>query len=522
MKAAGTNGQNGTNGTNGTNGLTPYINGDGNWQIGNTDTGVKAAGVNGVNGDSAYDIAVKNGFDGSESEWLETLKGEQGEQGIQGIQGEKGETGAKGDKGDKGETGAQGVGVSKVEITNNELVITLSDKTVLNLGNIKGDKGEKGDKGDDGEKGEQGIQGIGISSVVIDTDGHLKITFTTGQITDLGNVKGTDGKDGVGIDEIYILDGNLYVKKTTDTVAVNLGSVKGVKGDKGDTGEQGSKGEDGVDGKSAYELYKQAHPEYTGTLDEWITSLKGSDGRGILRTEFSGTQFIVYYTDGTSEIHDMSDMFGDPNERAVLVFSKLSDGTYGVMAGGMAKYEAFIEIPATYNGVAVTQILSEGFRSLTSLQEILLPEGLQVIGMNAFRGCTALEDVTVPSTVNKIEKYAFYGAGLKSLTLYSPESWDNDYYKYVSEVGSEYSGMYRLYYEGFDISYSKLSWSSPGGYVAKEYTNTRIQLENPTVAAATIIGDYTKSIVADNNKFDYYKYDWVNPAATIFAPNVED
>jgi len=174
----------------------------------------------------------------------------------------------------------------------------------------------------------------------------------------------------------------------------------------------------------------------------------------------------------------------------------------------MAKYEAYIEIPVTYNGIAVTQILPEGFRNLTSLQEILLPEGLQVIGMNAFRGCTALKDVTVPSTVNKIEQYAFYGAGLKSLTLYSPESWDNDYYKYVSMVGSEYYGRYRLYYEGFDISYCKLSYDV-GGYKPGEYKYTRIALDDPTVAATAIVGDYTKSIVADDNTFDYYKYDWV-------------
>lgn len=45
----------------------------------------------------AYDIAVKNGFDGTEEEWLASLKGE------------KGDTGAKGDRGEKGETGGQGI-----------------------------------------------------------------------------------------------------------------------------------------------------------------------------------------------------------------------------------------------------------------------------------------------------------------------------------------------------------------------------------------------------------------------------
>lgn len=51
---------------------------------------------------SAYGIARKHGYTGTEEEWLAGLKGEAG------PQGEKGDTGAKGDKGDTGATGAQG------------------------------------------------------------------------------------------------------------------------------------------------------------------------------------------------------------------------------------------------------------------------------------------------------------------------------------------------------------------------------------------------------------------------------
>lgn len=76
-----------------------------------------------------------------------------------------------------------------------------------------------------------------------------------------------------------------------------LNSIKGAKGDtgatgaKGDTGaqgeqgiqgekgEKGDKGDNGVDGKSAYELWKQANPDSTLTLAQWLESLKGSDGQ---------------------------------------------------------------------------------------------------------------------------------------------------------------------------------------------------------------------------------------------------
>lgn len=43
-------------------------------------------------GFSAYDLAVKNGFEGDENEWLASLQGERGIQGKEGIQGEPGDT----------------------------------------------------------------------------------------------------------------------------------------------------------------------------------------------------------------------------------------------------------------------------------------------------------------------------------------------------------------------------------------------------------------------------------------------
>lgn len=50
----------------------------------------------------------------------------------------------------------------------------------------------------------------------------------------------------------------------------------GPQGPKGDTGAQGPAGEAGTDGKSAYELAKA--DGYTGTLTEWLASLKGEQG----------------------------------------------------------------------------------------------------------------------------------------------------------------------------------------------------------------------------------------------------
>ena len=71
-------------------------------------------GEPGPEGASAYDVAVDNGFKGSEKEWLATLKGEKGadgKMGADGAQGPKGDTGpagATGPRGPKGDTGSQG------------------------------------------------------------------------------------------------------------------------------------------------------------------------------------------------------------------------------------------------------------------------------------------------------------------------------------------------------------------------------------------------------------------------------
>jgi len=70
-----------------------------------------AGALKGDPGESAYQIAVDNGFEGTQSEWLLTLKGEKGEQGIQGdkgLQGPQGETGAQGQQGIQGIQGPKG------------------------------------------------------------------------------------------------------------------------------------------------------------------------------------------------------------------------------------------------------------------------------------------------------------------------------------------------------------------------------------------------------------------------------
>lgn len=91
-----------------------------------------------VVGYSAYEIAVQNGFEGTEAEWLASLKGAKGDTGAQGPQGEVGPVGPQGEKGDKGDTGETGATGPQ---------------------GPTGETGPQGPKGDTGATGPQGIQG---------------------------------------------------------------------------------------------------------------------------------------------------------------------------------------------------------------------------------------------------------------------------------------------------------------------------------------------------------------------------
>lgn len=62
-----------------------------------------------LSGASAYDIALKNGFVGTEQEWLDSLKGDRGTDGIDGANGTNGLNGANGTNGLDGENGINGL-----------------------------------------------------------------------------------------------------------------------------------------------------------------------------------------------------------------------------------------------------------------------------------------------------------------------------------------------------------------------------------------------------------------------------
>ena len=132
-------------------------------------------------------------------------------------------------------------------------------KVKFGLCGPQGPKGEKGDAGPQGPAGEQGPVGPEGPKGEAGKDGAQGPQGIQGPKGDTGatgpqGLKGDTGAQGPKGDK-------------GDT---------GPQGPKGDTGAQGPAGEAGTDGKSAYELAKAYG--YTGTLTEWLASLKGEQG----------------------------------------------------------------------------------------------------------------------------------------------------------------------------------------------------------------------------------------------------
>ena len=140
-------------------------------------------GKDGENGKSAYEIAVQNGYDGTETDWLESLKGQKGDTG------EPGATGAKGDPGEKGDQGVPGIPGEKGE---------------------RGEKGEKGDAGAPGKDGvngkdgtngvdgKNGTDGYSPTATVTETDAGAVISITDKNGTTTATVK--NGTSGTSVD----------------------------------------------------------------------------------------------------------------------------------------------------------------------------------------------------------------------------------------------------------------------------------------------------------------------------------
>ena len=181
----GQNGSDGNHGLDGDNGLNAYEIALNNGFVGsetlwleslkgqNGSDGINGAdgqnGTNGIHGKSAYEIALDNGFVGSQTEWIESLKGQDGANGIDGINGQDG-------------------AVTFESLTPEQIALLKGEN------GLDGQNGIDGTNGADGQNGTNGTNGIdGKSAYQIALDNG----FVGSQTEWLESLKGQNGSNGI-------------------------------------------------------------------------------------------------------------------------------------------------------------------------------------------------------------------------------------------------------------------------------------------------------------------------------------
>ena len=298
----GENGEQGIQGEPGKDGHTPEvkIGENGNWIIDGVDTEISAKGVQGETGNGIEKIELTDTkenvdtytiffTDGTTTTFTVT-NGVDGEQGIQGEPGKDGHTPTI-EIGENGNRIIDGVD-SEIKAEGKD---GLDGNTILNgTNNPTNDLGKDGDfyintsnwdvflkeNGEWISKGcLKGYTGVGIKT--IEKTGSEEnvdiytITYSDGTTTNFSVTNGADGEQGIQGEPGE--DGH--------TPIIEIGENGHWIIDKVDTGISAI-GNDGEDGKSAYELYLEENPEYTGTLSDWIDDLVSGKLYKTFRVEF--------------------------------------------------------------------------------------------------------------------------------------------------------------------------------------------------------------------------------------------
>ena len=306
VKAAGDDGKPGKDGE------TPYIGENGNWWIGFTDTKVKAAGTDGKDGEKGEDGETP--YIGENGNWwigetdtgvkaagTDGTNGTNGADGLTPSIGENGnwwigatDTGVKaaatdGADGKDGADGTNGVDgrTPQLKIGDDNLwYVSYDNGQNWESLNVKatgemGATGAQGEKGDKGDQGEQGIQGVQGEK---GDQGEQGIQGVQGEKGD----KGDQGEQGIQ-------------------------GVQGEKGDKGDQGEQGiqgvqgEKGDAGADGASGQNGTNGINGKNGVNGQDGQNGQDGKDGqdgtagRGIDNAMIDNDGYLILtMTDGTT------------------------------------------------------------------------------------------------------------------------------------------------------------------------------------------------------------------------------
>ena len=291
---------------------TPYIGSNGNWWVGGTDTGVKAAGDDGKPGkDGETPYIGENG-----NWWIgftDTKVKAAGTDGKDGEKGEDGETPYIGENGNwwigETDTGVKAAGTDGTNGTNGADGLTPSIGENGNWWIGATDTGVKaaatdGADGKDGADGTNGVDGR-TPQLKIGDDNLWYVSYDNGQNWESLNVKATGEMGATGA------QGEKGDKG--DQGEQGIQGVQGEKGDKGDQGEQGiqgvqgEKGDAGADGASGQNGTNGINGKNGVNGQDGQNGQDGKDGqdgtagRGIDNAMIDNDGYLILtMTDGTT------------------------------------------------------------------------------------------------------------------------------------------------------------------------------------------------------------------------------
>lgn len=90
-------------------------------------------------------------------------------------------------------------------------------------------------------------------------------------------------------------------------------------------------------------------------------------------------------------------------------------------------FEACYGLISAKIGSGVSELTGGAFAQCTNLEEVILSEGLEIIGEGAFAECYSLKEIKLPESLDKIDHFAFAFSGLENIVI--PNG--------VSEIGME-------------------------------------------------------------------------------------
>ena len=218
----------------------------------------------GPEGLSAYEVAVENGFDGTEEEWLASLQGEEGPAGPQGAPGATGEPGAPGTPGvTSAEVSVDGTsGEPSAQATVENGVLNIQFSGLKGEQGPVGPQGEQGSQGQTGPAGSTGPQGKSAYQVAVDEG------FEGDEEAWLASLVGPQGPQG-------------------DPGATGATGATGPQGPQGPQGIQGEQGIQGIQGPVGPAGVTEAHVTVDGTSSPNPTATAQVQS-GDLQIAFSG------------------------------------------------------------------------------------------------------------------------------------------------------------------------------------------------------------------------------------------